>query len=523
VSSTKQQRPGLAAWARRVIAATSAATVLIAVAAVPASAQMTEYLVNDTSDAGDANKADGDCKSTNSTTNPPFVSCTLRAAMWEAVLKPLPIRLPPGVYHLTIPPGGEASGPSDLWAGDLDTLSGTITIKGAGVRSTIIDGGNSTRIFDVHEHTTLELSKLSLETGKADFDRDSGHTHGGAIHNHGTLRLEQVSVNRSTSSSAGGLWGGGGITNAAGATATLINVTVAENSTNAQGGGIENKGTLGLAYTTITDNSAPAANCPSSHVPTGIPHGAWRPPRPCEVNHGGGLYLAPGSHTSVVDTIVAGNHGHDCQGSGSVTSLGGNVQGDGSCPFNHATDRTADPEFDPSAFPGPPRWYPLLPTSPAVDVPTTVLCYPGVLPDIIGTPRPLDGNGDGVALCDSGSAELDVNPFSSLSIADARSWEGPGAAGGRRMRFTVVLSAARKYPIKVRVATRDRTAHAGRDYVAQRRTLTFKPHQRRRTFGVRLIGDRTRERRRAFTVHLSAPKGARIADADATGTIIDDD
>jgi len=115
------------------------------------------------------------------------------------------------------------------------------------------------------------------------------------------------------------------------------------------------------------------------------------------------------STTFVADTIVAKNgRGHDCAGPGPVTSSGGNVQGDGSCPFNHATDRTGDPGFDPGAL-GPPRWFPLLPTSPAVDVPTTLIC--GVGPatvDIRGAARPQgsDPDNDGFLNCDSGSFEL---------------------------------------------------------------------------------------------------------------------
>ena len=129
----------------------------------------------------------------------------------------------------------------------------------------------------------------------------------------------------------------------------------------------------------------------------------------CVLWQGGGIFLAAGSTTFVADTIVAKNgRGHDCAGPGSVTSSGGNVQGDGSCPFNHATDRTGDPGFDPGAL-GPPRWFPLLPTSPAVDVPTTLIC--GVGPatvDIRGAVRPQGGDpdNDGFLNCDSGSFEL---------------------------------------------------------------------------------------------------------------------
>ena len=41
----------------------------------------------------------------------------------------------------------------------------------------------------------------------------------------------------------------------------MLNVTIAGNSTNFEGGGIENKGVLRMFYVTITDNSAPDIRC----------------------------------------------------------------------------------------------------------------------------------------------------------------------------------------------------------------------------------------------------------------------
>jgi hypothetical protein len=504
------------------LSAVSAVAVLLGAGVTPASARQT-FIVNDPTDARDAQPADGVCSSTNS--SPTFRSCTLRSAMWEATLTSGAIVLPAGVFRLTIPPGGEATGPGDPFVGDLDVFPGAdIRIIGAGVRNTFIDGGNTSRIFDVEVHGTLSLKGVALEVGKADFDGDTGHSHGGAIHNHGMLDLERVAVTSSSSTGPSHTWGGGGITNAPGAHARLLNVTVADNSTDAQGGGIENKGELVLSYSTITHNSAPGPSCVGPHRPPrllGRGRVALRPPLPCELNHGGGLFLAAGSTTFVSDTIVAENAGgKDCVGPGSVTSLGGNLQGDGSCPFHHPTDRRGDPLFLPGAS-GPPRYWPLLPNSPAVDVPTTVQCIAGTLGDIRGANRPEDGDGDGVALCDSGSYELQPGALSMLSISNAYIPEGQ--RGSRKIRFTVTLSASTKHTVKVHATTRDRTARAGFDYVAKTATLVFEPHQRHKTFAVAAVGDRNRERNETFTVHLSVPKGARIADANATGTIINDD
>ncbi len=390
-----------------------AVALLLGVGPGPARAQ-SPYLVNDTVDAIDSNLNDGRCESTPG-------NCTLRAAIMQAEHDgggTLELESGLGDFHLTIPAGDE--GDSTLSCpttgaipvhndcptnrtGDLD-IHTHIRVIGQGVADSIIDGTHVTRIFDVHNDVrgrgNLELTDVTLQNGNSEFDQAApNHEHGGAIHNHGTISLERVAVIDSSSNRPSQAWGGGGITNADSGDATLLNVTIAGNGTNFEGGGIENKGVLRMFYVTITDNSAPDIRC-SQFASRGLHCVLWQ---------GGGIFLAAGSTTFVADTIVAKNgRGHDCAGPGSVTSSGGNVQGDGSCPFNHATDRTGDPGFDPGAL-GPPRWFPLLPTSPAVDVPTTLIC--GVGPatvDIRGAARPQgsDPDNDGFLNCDSGSFEL---------------------------------------------------------------------------------------------------------------------
>ena len=285
--------------------------------------------------------------------------------------------------------------PSNL-TGDLD-ISGDVHVTGGGVARSVIDGMHTTRIFDVHQGGKLWLTDVTLQNGKAEFDGPTGHEHGGAIHNHGALTLERVAVINSTSTSPNHDWGGGGITNAPGADAELSNVTIAGNSTDFTGGGIENKGHLGMLNVTVTGNSAPNTLC-SPFVSRLHPH--------CTFFLGGGIFFAAGSTTNAANTLVAKNtSGKDCSVSGSVTSGGANLQGDGSCGFSggfNGPDLTGDPGFDPTAF-GPPLYFPLLPTSQAVDTGQRGVC---MFNDIRGVPRAQDGNGDGVAACDTGSYEL---------------------------------------------------------------------------------------------------------------------
>lgn len=114
-------------------------------------------------------------------------------------------------------------------------------------------------------------------------------------------------------------------------------------------------------------------------------------------------------------------------------------------------------------------------------------------------------------------------PLPSLSIASAATREGH--AGRKLLVFTLTLSAASATPVTVTWITANGTARAGRDYVAARGTVTFKPGQTRRTVSVWVIGDRLREGTETFSVGLETPTAARLtADgARATGTILDDD
>ena len=239
----------------------------------------------------------------------------------------------------------------------------------------------------MHAGGTLWLRNLTVQNGTGDFDGKTGHEHGGAIHNHGTLTLDHVAV--INSSTPGPAWGGGAITNASTGVAQLSNVTIARNSTGAQGGGIENLGELRMLNVTIAENSAPAGK-------------------------GGGIYST--NTIGTADALVAKNtSGGDCAivaGTVTSSSLGPNLAGDGSCHFNDPNDLSGDPGFDTSGFVGP-LFYPLLATSQAVD--TGVLCQ---FDDIRGVSRPQDGNGDGVARCDTGSYERETDTDGD-GVADA--------------------------------------------------------------------------------------------------------
>jgi len=113
-------------------------------------------------------------------------------------------------------------------------------------------------------------------------------------------------------------------------------------------------------------------------------------------------------------------------------------------------------------------------------------------------------------------------PTPTLAIGNATFAEGRAAAPGHAT-FTVSLSAASATAVTVTYATANGTATAGTDYVAQSGTLTFAPGQTQKTIQVAAIGDTVVEANEGFTVVLTNPSGATLADGSGAGTITNDD
>lgn len=89
--------------------------------------------------------------------------------------------------------------------------------------------------------------------------------------------------------------------------------------------------------------------------------------------------------------------------------------------------------------------------------------------------------------------------------------------------FTVTLSVAPAATVSVDYTTVDGTAAAGLDYVATSGTLTFAPGVVTQTVPVTLTADTIDEADETFTLNLSAPVGAILADAQGVATLADDD
>jgi VCBS repeat-containing protein len=123
-----------------------------------------------------------------------------------------------------------------------------------------------------------------------------------------------------------------------------------------------------------------------------------------------------------------------------------------------------------------------------------------------------DGQGVGTIVNDEGPR---------LTIGDVSVIEGN--AGTANAVFTVSLLEASGQTVTVNYATAGGTANTGSDFTTTSGTLIFAPGVTTQSFNVPVNGDATDELDESFFVNLTGASGAFLADAQAVGTIVDDD
>ena len=116
---------------------------------------------------------------------------------------------------------------------------------------------------------------------------------------------------------------------------------------------------------------------------------------------------------------------------------------------------------------------------------------------------------------------VDDDPAAALSVADAETIEGDGGTG--TLVFPVTLSAPSGFPVTVGFATASGSAAAPGDFTAASGTLSFPAGAAERTVDVVIVRDLQDETDETFTLGLSSPTNATLADATAVGPIRDDD
>lgn len=163
-----------------------------------------EFSVNSYDDAPDYTVGDGICSANNPAINPHI--CTLRAAIQEAnnASGPDVVSIQSGIYRLSELGIGEDRGVT----GDLDIFD-SVTIRGAGTNTTIIDGAGIDRVLHVMGEAELTLEKVTVTGGAAFGNTEfSAGLGGGVLVADGAfLRLYYARVTRNKAVSGGGIGG----------------------------------------------------------------------------------------------------------------------------------------------------------------------------------------------------------------------------------------------------------------------------------------------------------------------------
>lgn len=437
----RQHRFGKARNACRSYRMSLVAAALLCAVTLPVGAAV--FTVNDTRDAADSNP-DGNCAAliTVSSSPPTFViRCTLRAAVQEAnsLFGKDTIQVPAGLYALTLD-GTEGASALNAAVGDLDV---TETVDILGQPGAVIDGGSRWRIFQIAAPTLLRdlmirngsdagaggilstASGLTLERVEIAFCNSD--VAGGAFLRAfrdfaSTVDLHQVSIHHNIGGATGGVvfmgngsggleaevresaiyrnhgeGSGGGLWIASDAThLRLRNTTVSGNSAVWVGGGIYFEAPGSLTNVTVVGNHAALTGGVATNIALGK-------------IHVGQTILWGNTHESHTEERDCGGilaHGQRFE-SGGYNFLGNLCR----AWLGTGTDRVGvDPQLLALGhFGGTPSHLPRV-GSPVIDVvSSSVFCPPN---DQRGEERPVDGDGVGGALCDSGAVERQlVEPF----------------------------------------------------------------------------------------------------------------
>jgi hypothetical protein len=264
---------------------------------------------------------------------------TLRSAVQASNNNPTTggntIDLPSGTYTLGIAPTD-----SDLNdTGDLNILSGSVTIQGADPANTLIDGGGLDRVlnvgFGLGAPVSLTLKDLTVQNGSAPVNVNATALGGGILVNGGaTLALTDVRVTGNQAGSPAAptpvaIGEGGGIAALFGSTLTLTNVLVDHNTafgaggtTSANGGAVfaSSAAAVSVTNSTFADNTAGAGGG-FFEFNDGLTNAVTFLNSTIADNTGGGILVSSAFSTTptllpvLENTLVAGNtSGDDVQG-----------------------------------------------------------------------------------------------------------------------------------------------------------------------------------------------------------------
>ncbi|MFZ1401156.1 MAG: Calx-beta domain-containing protein [Candidatus Promineifilaceae bacterium] len=496
---------------------------------------------------------------------------TIAGAMGKAGLDDI-IEIAAGTYHENL-------------AGSL--IVQDLTLNGAGVGSTIIDGSASGRVLETAGNVTI--TGVTIQNGS----HNPADIFGGAgIANYGVLRVEDSLITgNSTTSGGGGIFNnhqltlvnsevsgnsagsvGGGIVNYSSDTITITNSLIANNDA-AQGGGVYSIGQLIVNDSTVQGNMAEViGGGVIIWGGTAVLNRTTLTENEA-VQYGAGL-LNNGGVFTLTNSTVSGNSAPDYVG---VANIGSTVQGtilNSTIAFNIVTSAGTSHFGGVANFNGGTltiqnsivaqnsarqcipnnNW-----TSAGNNLSSDNRCAFTATGDLqftdpllaplgdYGGPTPTHALSPGSPAIDAGSnsacpatdqrgitrpvdgdnnatAVCDIGAFEARNqLTIADISVNEGDSGTTDAVFTVTLSPASSQTVTVDYATVAGTAVANNDYNTTSGQLTFTPGQTTRTIIVPVNGDTNDEADETFTVNLSSASNADIIDGVATGTIVDDD
>ena len=279
----------------------------------------------------------------------------------------------------------------------LPAINDDVTIDG-GAQSITVSGNNSVQVMAVNSGKTLTLHNLTIANGFSPI------VAGGIDNQNGTLNVTNSTFSGNSTDGFGG-----GIVNNGSGTLNVSNSTFSGNSVgNGPGGGIVNFGTLNVTNSTFSGNSA--GNGPGGGINN---FGTLNVTNSTFSGNSGSIGggIANGGTATLKNTIIANStSGGNCSNGGTLTADSHNLADDNTC--GSATEATsAQINLQPLANNGgPTQTMALGGGSVAIDAGDETACAaPPVNEfDQRGVARPFDGDGDHIAICDTGAYEVRI-------------------------------------------------------------------------------------------------------------------